>query len=348
MTLTSTTAEERCRLGSELWLALYGAITLAQVRDHGQAATAALEAELFRRHQARHFRPGLEKLGLLDEPSDAVRCAKYHYLSNHLGGLDMEYAEETPGKVWVRYRAPAWTFDGPDRPAGGLAAIAPEVGEAPMRGWHANNGRVLGNPRLRFVMTQVQAAGDPWDAGYFEEADTDLAEGETFVRRPGEWGPPFDPARAPKLDPAVWPAARQAGARRNYAFEFTANKIGLLVEHLGTAAAVPVVRHGFAVTLVQRYRWLADHLAVTDPATAPGAAELIAATARLAGDEVTVTATGAASARLEFTRSRLHDAWPGLGGAVDGAIADAWSAALPLFRLGLGVRCEGNTWDVSG
>ena len=65
----------------------------------------------FRRQQLEKFLPGLEKLGLRHLPH-AVACAQYHYLSNDVGGVRVEYMYESGRKAWVRYVPPRWLYDG--------------------------------------------------------------------------------------------------------------------------------------------------------------------------------------------------------------------------------------------
>ena len=48
---------------------------------------------LFRRQHEEKFLSSFEKLGLKDLP-DAVACARYHVLSNGIGGVPVEYVEE--------------------------------------------------------------------------------------------------------------------------------------------------------------------------------------------------------------------------------------------------------------
>ena len=48
---------------------------------------------IFRRQQQERFLPGLEKLGLSGLPP-AVAAAQYHYLSNWIGGVSVEYMYE--------------------------------------------------------------------------------------------------------------------------------------------------------------------------------------------------------------------------------------------------------------
>ena len=52
----------------------------------------------FRRQHLEKFLPGLAKLGLSALPH-AVACAQYHYLSNHLGGVRVEYMYESDRKA---------------------------------------------------------------------------------------------------------------------------------------------------------------------------------------------------------------------------------------------------------
>ena len=49
---------------------------------------------LFRRQHLDKFLSSFEKLGLSAEP-DAVACAKYHVLSNSIGGVPVEYMTES-------------------------------------------------------------------------------------------------------------------------------------------------------------------------------------------------------------------------------------------------------------
>jgi hypothetical protein len=64
------------------------------VRRRGGADAAELVFRTFRRQHRETFLPGLAKLGL-DRLPHAVACAQYHYLSNHLGGVRVEYMYES-------------------------------------------------------------------------------------------------------------------------------------------------------------------------------------------------------------------------------------------------------------
>jgi hypothetical protein len=327
----------RCGAAYGLWTSLWTGITLACLRTHGQEAIVELELSSLRRHQRKHFLPGLAKLGLGDAPTDAIRCGRYHYFSNTLGGLPMEYVEESPRKVWVRYRPPFWIGDGVTQPCAGPAALGSAFGRAAFRGWHARNGAALGNPRLAFVQTQKLTDGDPWDAGYFLEADCDLEPDETYQRRPGEWGPRFDPAAAPKLPHADWPAERRMRALRSYAVDHTATRFTVLAEMLGVGAAAAVVEHAFRTVLAQRSIELPRALGLGPVETPLDAARFAAAVRALLDDPVEIE-EGAGEAVLRSASSRMWRDEPVPLSAIDAAIASAWSATLPLHAPGL--RCR--------
>jgi hypothetical protein len=125
---------------------------------------------LFRRQHLAMFLPGLKKLGLDKEPA-AVAASKYHYFSNQLGGVKVEYYEESPRKAWIRYPPPRWIWKGT-----AICAVPSKVNRAMLRGWHAHNGVTMGNLRLGFVCTKTTVDGQPGLEGYYFEYDHDLAE----------------------------------------------------------------------------------------------------------------------------------------------------------------------------
>ena len=327
----------RCRQAYEFWTSLWTAITLACLRTHGQNAIAELEFRSLRRHQQKHFLPGLEKLGLMSETSDIIRCGRYHYFSNSLGGLPMEYVEE-PNRVWIRYRPPFWIGDGVTQPSGGPAALGSSFGYAAFRGWHGNNGTVLGNPRLTFVQTQNLTDGDPWDAGYFCEMDRDMPPGEGYQRSPGEWGPAFDPEKAPKLLHADWPEERRWRALLNYSVDHTATRFTILSEILGLTAAAAVVEHGYRMLIAQRWETLPGSVGVDRVSTPLEAARYVAGIRGLLNDEGEITEGPDNTVTLRFSGSRMwrDEAVPLPD--IDQAIARAWSGVLPLHQSGL--RCR--------
>ena len=91
------TLEEKSRFANSFYVELHNALLASLLAHHGQYALAQLQFQMLRRHH-KYFVPGLKKLGLDNEATDAIAAAKYHVLSNQLGGLDVDYIEETgPG-----------------------------------------------------------------------------------------------------------------------------------------------------------------------------------------------------------------------------------------------------------
>ena len=118
---------------------------------------------------------------------DAVACARYHVLSNSMGGVPVEYMEETDKKAWVRFRYPRWMYDGPT-----LCGMPVEASRGFLKGWYAQNGVTLENPKLGFVCVSEDMTGQFGLCGYFKEYDHDLSEDERLAFAPDERPPPFD------------------------------------------------------------------------------------------------------------------------------------------------------------
>jgi hypothetical protein len=188
---------------------LTGLILTVMTRRNRDDA-AALVFRTFRSQHNENFLSGLDKLGLKGLP-DPVAAAQYHYLSNYMAGVNVQYMYESDRKAWVRYTPPRWIYEGT-----AICAVPGEVSRAMMRGWHAYNGVTLGNPRLGFVCTKQTMDGQPGLEGYFCEYDHDLSPDERLRFAPGEGGPAFDPTKAPQIDDADWPPERLLKVRRNY------------------------------------------------------------------------------------------------------------------------------------
>lgn len=214
-----------------LYHAFFTGLILTTVTRRSGADAATLVFNVFRRQHLEKFLPGLAKLGLTHLPH-AVACAQYHYLSNHLGGVRVEYMYESDRKAWVRYVPPRWIYDGT-----AICAVPSEVSRAMLRGWHGHNGVSLGNPRLGFVCTKQTMDGQPGLEGYYYEYDRELAPDERVRFAPGEDGPDFDPAGAPRVDGAGWPAARLRKISRNFAMDFVRTALPVLSETFGYAEA---------------------------------------------------------------------------------------------------------------
>ena len=76
-------------------------LMVAVERDKGEVYEWMFR--LFRRQHEEKFLSSFAKLGLQGAPP-AVACAKYHVLSNNVGGVGVEYMEESERKAWVRFR----------------------------------------------------------------------------------------------------------------------------------------------------------------------------------------------------------------------------------------------------
>jgi len=238
------------RLG-ELYHRYFTGLILALVTELGEDRAVDVVFGLFRRQHLERFLPGLAKLGLTELP-DAVACAQYHYLSNHVGGVGVVWIPESDHKSWVRYLPPRWVFDGT-----ALAAIPTRVARAMLHGWHGRNGVSLGNPRLGFVCTGQTMDGQPGLEGYYVEQDHELAPEERVRFRFGETAPRVDPNLVPELSAETWPAERLAKAARNYSMDYIRNIVPVMVEVLGPMQAAGVLyrtgrrigmQYGLAVT----------------------------------------------------------------------------------------------------
>lgn len=316
----------------ELYHAYLTGLILTVVTRRGRDDAAELVFRTFRRQQLEKFLPGLEKLGLRALPH-AVACAQYHYLSNDLGGVHVEYMYESDRKAWVRYVPPRWIWDGT-----AICAVPSEVSRAMLRGWHANNGVLLGNPRLRFVCTRQTTDGQPGLEGYYEEADHDLEPEERLHFAPGEEGPDFDPGRAPRVDAATWPPERLARAARNYAMTYVRTILRELVALFGPAEATHLGGITGRLIGMQYYARTATQVGIG--ARDLGAfAEYMVALGRAQGDDTLAEAHGG-EVLVRQASWRLMAGVPALSGAAFDAWNELWVGALSVHdrRARLEVR----------
>lgn len=220
----------------ELYHRFLTGLLLGMVTRAGTDAAAEVVFRTFRNQHLEAFLPGLEKLDLVNDPP-AVACAKYHVLSNALGGVRVEWIPESSTKSWVRYLPPRWIFDGT-----AVCGIPTELSRAMLRGWHGHNGVSLGNPNLGFVATSQTTDGQPGLIGYYIEEDVPLDPDDRVRFRPGESPPgPPSPLPAPEWDPV-----RLAKVERNYAMNYIHTILPAMTEVLGpgtTRAVGAVVGH---------------------------------------------------------------------------------------------------------
>lgn len=206
-------------------------LTLALISKKGPEIAEQFVFRLFRKQHHEKFLPGLEKLGLTDEPA-AVACAKYHYFSNQLGGVSVEYLEETSKKAWIRYPPPRWIWFG-----SAICAVPENVNRAMLYGWHAQNGVTLGNPYLGFVCTGTTVEGAAGLEGFYIEFDSPIEPKDRLQFRFDLDCPLIAKHKLPQLDSELWPVERKAKAYRNYAMEYIRTALPIVLDLLGTEEA---------------------------------------------------------------------------------------------------------------
>ncbi len=209
---------------------------------------------LFRSQHEEKFLSSFKKLGLEGLP-DAVACAKYHVLSNAMGGVAVEYMPETDKKAWVRFRYPRWMYDGAV-----VCGIPVEASRGFLKGWYAQNGVSLKNPRLGFVCVSEDMTGQFGFCGYFKEYDHDLTEEQRLAFAPDERPPAYDPAEQPKPPATEWSEFRLAKANRNYAVEYIRNGIRELVAVLGSERALERAKLAARLTGLQHFPRMSETL----------------------------------------------------------------------------------------
>lgn len=290
-------------------------LILTVVTRRGRDDAAELMFRVFRHQHHDKFLPGLQKLGLAGLP-DAVAAAGYHYLSNRIGGVKVEFMRESDRKAWVRFVPPRWVYDGT-----AIAGVPGEVSRGLLRGWYAHNGVSMGNPRLGFVCTAQTMEGQYGLAGYFLEHDRELAPEERLRFSPGEEPPPFDPAAAPALDAAEWTPPRLAKANRNYAMDYVRTTLPRMAELFGPADTAYLGNIAGQLIAMQYYSETAALLGVQDDG-AESFGRYMAGMAQGQGDECNWQRDGDAVLirqqgwRLMRGLAPLHpsvfDAWNGL------------------------------------
>lgn len=226
--LMSTAAIEAVAVLYHAWFT--GMILMVSSREGPEVVGDWVQRTFRRQHEAK-FLASFEKLGLTGLPH-AVACARYHYLSNRIGGVEVEYMPESDQKAWVRFPHPRWIYEGT-----AICGVPESVSQGFLRGWYAQNGVSLKNPRLGFVCTSQDMTAEYGFSGYFVEEDRELGPDERLRFRSGEAPPRFDPALAPGLSSPVWTGDRLVRAKRNYAVEYVVNGLAeMSPAHVATHA----------------------------------------------------------------------------------------------------------------
>ena len=319
----------------EWYHAWFTGIILTTVSRRGAADAAELVFRVFRAQQQARFLPGLEKLGLTGLPP-AIAAARYHYLSNAIGGVGVEYHEESPRKAWIRYPPPRWIWQGT-----AICGIPPVVNVAMLRGWHARNGVSLGCPALGFVCTGQTVEGDPGLEGYYLEHDHPLEEAERLRFTRAERMPRFDAALAPALPPA-WSAERLAKAKRGYAMEYVRSALQGAQAQFGAAEAGALLGLAARLTAMQHAHATAAALGVAGQGIAAFLLALAAAQGDVAEREGAVIFQREAGLLrgLELEAPMLH-AWAALHEGAAMALDRFTGVAFSLGEGGMRWRVEG-------
>lgn len=296
--------EAECLLSSKLWGRTFSALTAITYRERGPDAFYKLWMTFLGKHQASHYLQGLKKLGIADDEPPAVKAAKYHYFSNILGGLTLQYMEESPKKVWIRYTAPMWTYAGVS-----MMTIPGHLRRAATAGWHPGNGRMMGSDRLGWVSTKFIMEGEPYDEGYFIEYDHDIRP-EQSMRREIAWSTPeFDPAKAPTLDPVAWPRARVLKARRNYSKGYVRETVESLLDLYGEKITYFIVQEASRCMAVQYTHELKADMAILGH-DAEAATQFLAGLLRACDQDFSVEKVGEARYAIALKSFKPFDDIP--------------------------------------
>ncbi len=269
---------------------------------------------LFRRQHEEKFLSSFEKLGLDDLPH-AVACAKYHVLSNGMGGVAVEYMAESDTKAWVRFRYPRWMYAGP-----AICGIPVEASRGFLHGWYKQNGVSLKNPRLGYVCVSEDVTGQFGFCGYFKEYDHDLSDDERLVFAPDEPVPGFIAKDQPVPPDAEWSDERLAKANRNYAVEYIRNGMRALALSIGRESALQLAKRAARLTGLQHYQIMRDAVDAID-GDANDAATFLVSMMEGMGDQCETERQRDGSVRIQQSGLRVAR---GLDGGDRGVLLEAW------------------------
>lgn len=310
------TSENAMHAISKVYHAYFTGLLLTITSRKSAEAAGKFSYSFFRRQHLEKFLPGLSKLGISGLP-DAVACARYHCLSNQIGGVGVEYMEESDKKAWIRFTHPRWVYEG-----AAICGVPHDVSRGFIEGWYAHNAVSLKNPRLQFVCTSEDVTGEYGFSGYFMEHESDLPPGQGLVYDRGQTPPPYDDAKAPKLDRAAWPTERLTKARRNYSADYVRNGLMTLNELFGNLETVYLGGVTGALIGRQYYQETAELLGLPlHQNGAIGFAEYLKGMLGAMGDEITISGDQE-RAEIELSENRILKHVNG----ADTGINEAWLA----------------------
>lgn len=274
----NTKLEWACDLASVIWRRQASALQLIVLREKGAEELVRYKQAMLGSHQQKHYVGGLKKLGIENGPP-AVTAAKYHYLSNMIGGSSVEYIEETEKKVWIRYVNEDLWADG-----SALIVVPASSQRATFKTWHAHNAAFMGSSRLGYVCTKVRQDGEPYNEGYFIEYDEDISPEMAIRFTAVTSSPQFDPNKAPKLDPELWPQRRISLARRKYGGAYFYSHLRALWNSYGLNDAAHLTRQAMSILAVQNQRQLAERFGVEQQGF-KGAVDILSSLLSITGEQ---------------------------------------------------------------
>lgn len=285
----------------------------------GAARAADVVFKTFRRQQLARFVPGLQKLGL-DRLPHAVACAQYHYLSNQVGGVKVEYVYESDKKAWVRYPPPRWIWSGT-----AICGIPSEVSRAMLWG---GTPTTASSSAIRDWGSYARAR--PWTVSPASKAITRSGITTSLPRSACSFRPVSVVLRSGQISPRGSPTmpGPKRGCRkvlRNYAMEYITSIVPETIAVLGPRSGGHLA--GAAARLVGMHTF--DEVASLLGGVGPGPAGFAAAFAKLAvgqGDDAQLRTEGAI-ATVRQTSWRLMAEREALSPAVFDAWNELWVGA---------------------
>ncbi len=327
MYLSTQDYSERTKRALNFFFAHDNSTRFVIIRRHGWEAARNLECYFLKKHQETHFIDGATKLGIMNEPHP-VLCAKYHCLSNWLGGIDMGFYDDyrNSGKAYVSYMTPDCSIGSPFLPSPATWTVPMEMMIA-IYTWHARNGKFLNNDRLYFCLTDHVQAGGPYHMGYFAEDDHALEPWERLRFEPGT--ATIEPGPPPDLSDE-WPLARREAALEKYNGEYVLGGFAQTALMLGEDESIAIAERSHFANVVQWVRPFTVDLGWTGDTPVTRYADLFCKIWGLIGDKFDVH-TENGDVFVENTKTRLYTpqyvGWEYPPRRLEEAFARAWTAA---------------------
>ena len=89
----------------KLYQNFFSGLILSLSSREGRDVVGDWSFNLFRRQHHEKFLYSFEKLGLTGLPH-AIAAARYHFFSNRIGDVEVEYVGGSETKVWIRFPHP--------------------------------------------------------------------------------------------------------------------------------------------------------------------------------------------------------------------------------------------------